>query len=115
MTGTELFDPGLQPERTDLAWRRSTLSVAVGSLVALRLLPPVLGPAGLAVGLGGLLTAGLIWLLARRRTRRTQQALRQRTTLPGAGLLFGLSTFAAGAATVGLLYVAVDRIGSITS
>jgi uncharacterized membrane protein YidH (DUF202 family) len=113
MSEPELFDPGLQPERTDLAWRRSSLAMIIDSLIALRILPPVLGPAGLAAALGGLLIAGLVWLLARRRARRIQQSLRQRTTLPGAGLLLGVTTLAAGGAAVGLLYVAVHRIGLI--
>jgi hypothetical protein len=110
MTESELFDPGLQPERTDLAWRRSTLSVAVGALIALRLLPPVLGPGGLTIGLSGLLIAGLLWLLAVRRARRTQQALRHQTSLPGGGLLLGLTALTAGAAAVGLLYLTVHRV-----
>ena len=111
MTESELFDPGLQPERTDLAWRRSTLSVAVGALIALRLLTPTLGPTGLTIGLSGLLVAGLMWLLARRRARLTQQALRNHTNLPGAGLLLGLTALTAGAAVVGLLYLTVHRVG----
>lgn len=37
------FDPGLQPERTSLAWRRTVLSIAAGSLVSTRLLHESLG------------------------------------------------------------------------
>jgi hypothetical protein len=110
MTRSLLFDPGLQPERTDLAWRRSTLAVAVGGLIALRLLPPVLGPGALVIGFAGLLGAGLLWLLARRRAHRIQQALRHQTLLPGGGLLLGLASLTAGGAAVGLLYVAVNQL-----
>jgi Domain of unknown function (DUF202) len=76
MTEPELFDPGMQPERTDLAWRRSTLSVIVGALIALRLLPPTLGTGGVVVGLGGLLVAVLLWPLARPRARTVGRRLR---------------------------------------
>ena len=51
MSGPALFDPGLQPERTGLAWRRTLLTLAVAALIALRLLPPVLGTWSLGVGL----------------------------------------------------------------
>ena len=69
-------DPGLQPERTSLAWRRTALSVAVGSLVGLRVLPPHLGVLGyLACALG------LVWSLdlavtSVRRYRRAEATVR---------------------------------------
>lgn len=46
--------PGAQPERTALAWRRTALSVAVGSLVAGRVLEPWAGPAVWALTVLGL-------------------------------------------------------------
>lgn len=71
-----LFDPGLQPERTELAWRRTSLTLGVGSLVAMRLLPEVLGH-GLWVlcGVVGVLAAAGVWGRARRRYRRITDAL----------------------------------------
>lgn len=106
MTGATLFDPGLQPERTDLAWRRTVLAVAVGALVSLRLLPPVLGAWSLAVGLVGLLLAGASWVLARRRARLVRAALLHTSaSLPGAGLLLIHATITASAAILALVYV----------
>ncbi len=46
---------GLQEERTALAWRRTGLSVAVTSLIALHVLPVHLGRVGLVLPIVGLL------------------------------------------------------------
>lgn len=73
-------DPGLQPERTELAWRRTSLAIGVGSLLALRFLP-VLAPDDavravlLAPGLAGLMFASWVWVVARRRSRLWHLAL----------------------------------------
>lgn len=73
---TTLFDPGLQPERTELAWRRSALAVGVGSLVALRLLPESLGSAWWTlVGLLGLGVAVALWIYARARYNKVNDSL----------------------------------------
>jgi uncharacterized membrane protein YidH (DUF202 family) len=102
----QLFDPGLQPERTELAWRRTTLALTVGALVALRLLPPALGAWSITVGLAGLVMAVLIWVLAHRRVHHTNQALRHECgQLPGAGLLLLLATVTSAGAAFGLFYV----------
>ncbi|WP_217613830.1 DUF202 domain-containing protein [Cellulomonas sp. GbtcB1] len=50
--------PGAQPERTALAWRRTSLSVAIGSLVAGRVLEPWAGP-----GVWVLVVLGLVGAL----------------------------------------------------
>ena len=68
--------PGLQPERTALAWRRTALSVTVGSLVGLRVLPPQLGALGCAVSALGLLWGLDLVLTARRRYRDGARMLR---------------------------------------
>ena len=108
MTGKVLFDPGLQPERTALAWRRTTLTLAVGAVVSFRLLPPVLGVWSIAVGIAGLLVSAAIWILASRRARRVQTALLTSSDqLPGGGLSLFLAVIVIGSAVLGLLYTAV--------
>ncbi|RJT76980.1 DUF202 domain-containing protein [Arthrobacter cheniae] len=68
--GSELIDVGLPSERTALAWRRTALSVALGSLVAFRLLPELLGnPLWAGAGLMGVIGATLMWVTSERRYR----------------------------------------------
>ena len=105
MNKKALFDPGLQPERTALAWRRTALTLAVGAVVSFRLLPPVLGLWSLALGVAGLLLSAATWILAGRRARRVQDALLQSSgSLPGGGLPLLLALIVSSAAALGLLY-----------
>ncbi|GAA2884920.1 DUF202 domain-containing protein [Microbacterium esteraromaticum] len=97
------FDAGLQLERTSLSWRRTALSVAVGSLVSLRLLPEWLGGAEWVVpGMVGLLLACLLWIVSR---RRHQSFMRQwsRGDDPRIGGALALMLIAAVVAAVGAL------------
>lgn len=68
--GRQVFDPGLQPERTALAWRRTGLALTVASLVAVRILPQVLGAwAVVPAGLGVTLSVAVLVVAHRRHVR----------------------------------------------
>lgn len=64
-------DPGLQPERTRLAWRRTTLTCAVTAVLAMRqaVRSQGTGPAVVAVGLAALTFLAFL-LVAHRRIQR---------------------------------------------
>ncbi|GAA1963632.1 DUF202 domain-containing protein [Microbacterium deminutum] len=104
-----LFDPGLQPERTELAWRRTVLALAVGSLVALRLLPAAFGsPWWVLAGVVGLIGAGGLWQWSRVRIRVVNEMLTRagdRIALPGGMIMLALSAFVLAIALTGLLIV----------
>lgn len=72
---SELFDPGLQPERTALAWRRTGLALLVGSLVAARVLPETLGPWAALLGLAGVVAAAVLMCAIHLRYRRHHHGL----------------------------------------
>ncbi len=101
------FDPGLQPERTALAWRRAALSLAIGSLAAGRVLEVVVSGAWLVAAAGTALGFGLL-LTARRRTALIDRALRADRDLrygPGAGLIAVTTVVAVLVGVVGLVVV----------
>ena len=101
------FDPGLQPERTALAWRRAALSLAVGSLAAGRVLETVFDGAWLIAAAGTALGFGLL-LAARRRAALVDRALHADRDLaagPGAGLLAVTTVVAVLVGVVGLVVV----------
>jgi uncharacterized membrane protein YidH (DUF202 family) len=101
-----LFDPGLQPERTELAWRRTVLALLLGAVVSLRLLPPVLGPWSIGIGFTGVALAAATWALAARRSRKTRHALLgSANPMPDGGLLLVVALIVTGAAALGLTYV----------
>jgi uncharacterized membrane protein YidH (DUF202 family) len=118
---TPAVDRGSQVERTALAWRRTTLALAAGALVSLRVLPGVLGLWSFGAGILGLALAGLLWLLSGRRHRRIRAAfaaagdrlrapslelaLVPQLRMPGAGVLLLLALVASGGGALGLLYV----------
>ena len=106
MTG--LFDPGLQPERTELSWRRTALTLAVGSAVAMRLLPTALSHAWWVLpGILGLVASGAVWMASRSRLRRVNDVLLSSNAprLPGAQLLLAMTLVAMVIAALGLVVV----------
>jgi uncharacterized membrane protein YidH (DUF202 family) len=108
MTGPLLFDPGLQAERTGLAWRRTMLGLVAFALVIMRLLP-TLGAWGLAAGGLALTLSGILWALAERRFRRLRRALAAAGQIPGGRLLLAVALTVAGAGGGGLLYLVILR------
>ncbi|MDQ2584984.1 DUF202 domain-containing protein [Saccharothrix yanglingensis] len=91
-------DPGLQPERTALAWRRTGLSLVVGSLVVVRLVDAPVGP---WLGGVGLAVTGALWIAGERRGR----VLCDRAAHPGAALLLATAALVAVVALLGVAWV----------
>ncbi|QIZ34482.1 DUF202 domain-containing protein [Saccharopolyspora sp. ASAGF58] len=99
------WDPGLQIERTTLAWLRTVLTFVVGMLVLLRL---IAHESTLAAAVCGALTlplgAAISWL-AWRRHLRTERGLHAETPLPGGALPAAAAALSVLAGCSGLIYV----------
>ncbi|GGV11621.1 hypothetical protein GCM10010275_60610 [Streptomyces litmocidini] len=99
-TADEARDPGLQPERTRLAWRRTTLSCTVVAVLAVKL---VVSDEVTARELTGLALSSLVWVaflaVAHRRIRSLGAArplpLSRRGALLAAGCTVALAVFGA--------------------
>ncbi|WP_406080662.1 DUF202 domain-containing protein [Streptomyces zaomyceticus] len=92
--GIDARDPGLQPERTRLAWRRTTLSCTVVAVLALKL---AVSDEITPVGITGLALSALVWIgflaVAHRRIRSLSPARPQPLSHRGA-LLAAFCTIA---------------------
>ncbi|MFI2781838.1 DUF202 domain-containing protein [Streptomyces sp. ALB3] len=100
MTTTGTRDPGLQPERTRLAWRRTTLACTVVALLAVRqaLHSESAGTGVLAVALSLLAWVGFLAVAHRRVTgmgTARPAPLSPRHALTAAACTVALAVFAA--------------------
>lgn len=105
-----VWDAGLQPERTLLAWRRTTLAFALGSALAVRLTAESAGVASVAFGILGVVFALVAFGVASRRYRLADRSLRESGELrTGAAplLLAVLAAVAVGLAGVGYVIAAI--------
>lgn len=90
-------DPGLQPERTILAWRRTILAIAAGTAVAGRYLGAGNTWLGVVLPLAALVGGAVMLALTTRRLHAFSDALREaaesgeRAPMPSAGILVVLS------------------------
>ncbi|MBP2327923.1 putative membrane protein [Kibdelosporangium banguiense] len=95
------FDPGLQPERTLLAWRRTCLALAVASSAVARFTVEAIGVAAVVLGLAGIGLSGWAYLASTARhgqvhrmltrTGRTPSPAVPMLVLTGAVLVLGLA------------------------
>ncbi|MFJ7067388.1 DUF202 domain-containing protein [Streptomyces sp. NPDC101115] len=96
-------DPGLQPERTRLAWRRTTLSATVVAVLAGKqaIHDDVTAPGLVAAGLSALVWVGFL-AVGHRRIRSLEAARPQALSRRGA-LLAAVCTVAFAGFAVGVL------------
>jgi Domain of unknown function (DUF202) len=109
-TRPRVFDRGLQPERTELAWRRTGLAVATASVIGSRALEPALGAGAVVLGALGLVLAVVLLAGATRRARSRRVGRR-----PGGGLLAAVVLACVVVGIAALTLVAAVRIGVIAA
>jgi hypothetical protein len=99
-------DPGAQPERTRLAWRRTTLTFTLVMVLAVRALVETGGAAGAAAVVAAALGA-LLWVaflvLAHRRIRALPAA---RPAVAGRGTVLGSAAAVMGTAALAAVMLA---------
>lgn len=75
------WDPGVQNERTRLAWQRTTLSVLAGNLIIARLVSTGSLVLGLTIGAAAAVVTGFLGYLSIRRYRRANAQLHARSPI----------------------------------
>lgn len=95
------FDPGLQAERTLLAWRRTALALAVVSAAGVRFVAPVLGWAAAMIGAVGVALSMVAYYATGIRYQHVHRTLRHSGRYPANG--WPPIGFAAAAVLLGLM------------
>ena len=95
-----VYDPGLQTERTLLAWRRTCLSFGVASLVAMRFTVETAGVLAVFAGVAGAGLAIAAYVAAALGYRRANTALHSTGSLDHGAAPIALAT--AGALVLGV-------------
>ena len=105
------FDPGLQPERSALAWQRTSLSIAGGSLIFGRILSTSLGLWALLPMVAGLALSAALGLKSHQRYRHHHRTLTSGNGLLADGRLnAALALFVLGAGVLSLITVLAWRV-----
>ncbi|WP_406688855.1 DUF202 domain-containing protein [Saccharopolyspora sp. ID03-671] len=105
MSGNQPWDPGLQIERTTLAWLRTVLAFMASLLVLLKLISHHSTVAAVVCALVTLPFSGVVAWLLWWRHRRSERRLRARTPLPGGVLPAATAALAMLAGATGAVYV----------
>lgn len=93
------YDPGLQVERTALAWTRTALALALAGAVVARLTVERLGSIAVVLGLVAVASAVVMAMLAGARYRRATASLHESGLLHSDGRAFALATLSVIAAS----------------
>ncbi|WP_119696753.1 DUF202 domain-containing protein [Microbacterium halotolerans] len=107
------YDPGLQPERTLLSWRRTCLSFAVGSVILARYTVEAFGVFGVLMGLAAAGLAVAAYFSAAYEYRRVHDSLHTYGHTGGDGkpmLLATLAVLAIGVAVAFFLVIAMVNL-----
>lgn len=97
-----VFDTGLQPERTFLAWQRTVLALGVACIAAIRYVAPQAGVMAIIAGIAGVGLAIAAYIGAKVRYRRAHEELVSRGTLHSASA-WALAALAASAFMLAVL------------
>lgn len=99
------FDPGLQNERTSLAWTRTGLALLAAVLLASRITARELGVVTVIFMVVTLPLTVDVLLSAGRRYRASRRALESSTPLPDARLPFTVTVLVLSLAVIELIYL----------
>lgn len=105
-------DPGLQPERSALAWQRTALAIAVGSLIFGRILSASLGLWAVLPMVAGLAMSATLGMRSQRRYAHHHRILTSGKGMIADGrLIAALALFVLGGGIFSLVLVLSWRLG----